>query len=213
MCLVSFPKQVRECALAEFWSRVVDGGFFFGGGGGGSSLTRVHLCIQTRRTSIFLINSWPITCTISPKTNFLSNVLWVSMAPLHQRSRKLYSKLKKKKLSYTCLQMLRTQVCYKVGHCFWSKCLQQSFIAPWGLAKTTLFFFWKVSFSQKKKKRSRQTSSFAIIRFSPFFSSVAVQREQRKNQKQGNIYKDLSVRSCAESVCAQCACVKCSCDF
>ena len=35
------------------------------------------------------------------------------------------------------------------------------------------------------------------------FSSVAVQREQRKNQEQGNIYKDLSVRSCAESACAQ----------
>ena len=33
------------------------------------------------------------------------------------------------------------------------------------------------------------------------FSSVAVQREQRKNQEQGNIYQDLSVRSCAESVC------------
>ena len=33
------------------------------------------------------------------------------------------------------------------------------------------------------------------------FSSVAIQREQRKNQEQENIYKDLSVRSCAESVC------------
>ena len=42
---------------------------------------------------------------------------------------------------------------------------------------------------------------------------MAIQREQRKNQEQGNIYKDLSVRSCVESVCAQCACVKCSCDF
>ena len=44
-------------------------------------------------------------------------------------------------------------------------------------------------------------------------SSVAIQGEQRKNQEQGNIYMDLSVRSCAESGCAQCACVKCSCDF
>ena len=55
-------------------------------------------------------------------------------------------------------------------------------------------------------KRCRRTSCLAIIRFSPFsHSSVAIQREQRKNQEQGNIYKDLSVRSCAESVCAQCA--------
>ena len=38
------------------------------------------------------------------------------------------------------------------------------------------------------------------------FSSVAIQREQRKNQEQGNIYKDLSVRSCAESMCAVCVC-------
>ena len=38
------------------------------------------------------------------------------------------------------------------------------------------------------------------------FSSVAIQREQRKNQEQGNIYKGLSVRSCAESVCAVCVC-------
>ena len=30
-------------------------------------------------------------------------------------------------------------------------------------------------------------------------------------QEQGNIYEDLSVRSCAESVCAQCACAKCPC--
>ena len=48
---------------------------------------------------------------------------------------------------------------------------------------------------------------------SNFYMLQCIQREQRKNQEQGNIYKDLSVRSCAESVCAQCACVKCSCDF
>ena len=78
-----------------------------------------------------------------------------------------------------------------------------------------------VSFSKKKKhfhlaqrEQSRQTlccNSHNLI--FALFSSVAVQREQRKNQEQGNIYKDLSVRSCAESACAQCACVKCSCDF
>ena len=35
---------------------------------------------------------------------------------------------------------------------------------------------------------------------------MAIQRKQRKNQEQGNIYKDLSVRSCAECVCV-CVCV------
>ena len=53
-----------------------------------------------------------------------------------------------------------------------------------------------------QRKRSRQTSccnSHNLI--FALFSSVAVQREQRKNQEQGNIYKDLSVRSCAESAC------------
>ena len=63
-------------------------------------------------------------------------------------------------------------------------------------------------------KKTQQTDLiFRHNQIFALFSSVAVQREQRKNQKQGNIYKDLSVRSCAESVCAQCACVKCSCDF
>ena len=35
------------------------------------------------------------------------------------------------------------------------------------------------------------------------FSSVAIQKEQRKNQEQGNIYKDLGVWSCAESMCVR----------
>ena len=51
----------------------------------------------------------------------------------------------------------------------------------------------------KKTQQTDLTFSHKPI-FAPF-SSVAIQREQRKNQEQGNIYKDLSVRSCAESVC------------
>ena len=63
-------------------------------------------------------------------------------------------------------------------------------------------------------KKTQQTDlMFSHNPIFALFSSVAIQREKWKNQEQGNIYKDLSVRSCAESVCAQCACVKCSCDF
>ena len=63
------------------------------------------------------------------------------------------------------------------------------------------------------KKTQQMDLMFSHNPIFALFSSVAIQREQRKNQEQENIYKDLSVRSCAESVCAQCACVKCSCDF
>ena len=47
-------------------------------------------------------------------------------------------------------------------------------------------------------KGSRLTPCFCHNPIFTLFSSVAIQREQRKNQEQGNIHKDLSVRSCAE---------------
>ena len=50
-------------------------------------------------------------------------------------------------------------------------------------------------------KKTQQTDlMFSHNPIFALFSSVAIQREQRKNQEQGNIYKDLSVRSSAESV-------------
>ena len=53
-----------------------------------------------------------------------------------------------------------------------------------------LFRHLKVS----QRKRSRQTSCcYSHNLIFALFSSVAVQREQRKNQEQGNIYKDLKV--------------------
>ena len=124
---------------------------FFLGGGGGSSLTRVHLCIQTRRTSIFLINSWPITRTISPKTNFLSNVLWVSMAPLHQRSRKLWSKLKKKNCHTLACKCWELRFAIKWATVSGQSAYSSLSVHPGGWQRPLFFFFWKVSFSQKKK--------------------------------------------------------------
>ena len=63
-------------------------------------------------------------------------------------------------------------------------------------------------FSIIPKKTQQTDLMFSHNPIFALFSSVAIQREQRKNQEQRNIYKYFSVRSCAESVCAQCACVK-----
>ena len=86
------------------------------------------------------------------------------------------------------------------------------FITIRSMKDTNKFYFF-LFFETIPKKTQQTDLMFSHNPIFALFSSVAIQREQRKNQEQGNVYKDLSVRSCAESVRAHCACVKCSCDF
>ena len=47
------------------------------------------------------------------------------------------------------------------------------------------------------RKHNRRTSCFCHNPIFALFSSVAIQREQRKNQEQGNIYKEIFIFRCS----------------